>query len=69
MISDHHLNIIRSESRTSPDRTSTMQFEFDLERSIQNLSPDAVNAALRKHVDPKRMVVVVGGDVKPGTVK
>jgi guanosine-3',5'-bis(diphosphate) 3'-pyrophosphohydrolase len=30
VISDHHLNIIRSESRTSPDRTSTMQFEFEL---------------------------------------
>src|SRR4051794_34793785 len=30
VISDHHLNIIRSESHTSPDRTSTMRFEFEL---------------------------------------
>ena len=30
ILSDHHLNIIRSDSHTSPDRTSTMRFEFEL---------------------------------------
>jgi zinc protease len=47
----------------------TLRYEFDLERSIQGLSPDAVNAALRKHLDPAKLVVVGGGDVEPGTVK
>jgi zinc protease len=47
----------------------TMQFEADLERSIQQLTPEAVNAALRKHLDPKQLSVVVAGDVKPDLVK
>ncbi|MDQ1396613.1 MAG: diphosphokinase / guanosine-3,5-bis(diphosphate) 3-diphosphatase [Acidimicrobiaceae bacterium] len=30
VLSDYHLNIIRSDSHTSPDRVSTMRFEFEL---------------------------------------
>ena len=30
IISDHHLNILRSESRTAADRVSRMRFEFEL---------------------------------------
>jgi zinc protease len=47
----------------------TMQYEVDLERSTQRLTPDAVAAALRKHFDPKRLAIIGAGDVKPDTVK
>jgi GTP pyrophosphokinase len=30
VISDHHLNILRSETFTSADRVSRMRFEFEL---------------------------------------
>jgi GTP diphosphokinase / guanosine-3',5'-bis(diphosphate) 3'-diphosphatase len=30
VLSDHHLNILRSESHTSPDRVSRMRFEFEM---------------------------------------
>ena len=30
VLSDHHLNIIRSDSHTTADRVSTMRFEFEL---------------------------------------
>ncbi|MFO0909995.1 MAG: pitrilysin family protein [Isosphaeraceae bacterium] len=47
----------------------TLQHELDQERAIQALTPETVNAALRKHIDPKRLSVIGAGDVKPGTVK
>ncbi len=40
----------------------TMQFQADLEQKIQALTPEIVNAALRKHVDPKRLSTVTAGD-------
>ena len=40
----------------------TMQFEADLEQKIQALTPEVVNAALRKHLDPKRLSTVTAGD-------
>jgi zinc protease len=42
----------------------TMQFQADLEQKIAALRPDAVNAALRKYIDPKRISVVKAGDFK-----
>jgi zinc protease len=42
----------------------TMQFQADLERKIRDLTPEAVNAALRKYIDPKRLTVVTAGDFK-----
>jgi GTP pyrophosphokinase len=30
VLSDHHLNILRSESHTAPDRVSRMRFEFEM---------------------------------------
>jgi zinc protease len=42
----------------------TMQFEADLEQKIKDLTPDDVNAALRKHIDAKRLSVVTAGDFK-----
>jgi zinc protease len=42
----------------------TMQFQADHEQRIKELTPDAVNAALRKYVDLKRLSVVTAGDFK-----
>ncbi len=42
----------------------TMQFEAYRERNIQALTPDAVNAAVKKYLDPKNMTSVVAGDFK-----
>ena len=40
----------------------TMQFQADLEQKIKALTPEAVNAALRKYIDPKRLSIVTAGD-------
>ena len=42
----------------------TMKFQAELEAKIRGLTPDAVNAALRKYIDPKRLSVVTAGDFK-----
>jgi zinc protease len=42
----------------------TMQFQAELEQKIKALTPDDVNAALRKHFDPKRLSTVTAGDFK-----
>jgi zinc protease len=42
----------------------TMQYQADLEQKIKDLTPEAVNAAVRKHIDPKRFSVVTAGDFK-----
>ena len=42
----------------------TMQFQADLEQKIKDLTPEAVDAAFRKHIDPKRLSVVTAGDFK-----
>jgi zinc protease len=39
-----------------------MQFQADLEQKIKALTPEAVDAALRKYLDPKRLSVVTAGD-------
>ncbi len=40
----------------------TMAYEAELDKKIQALTPEAVGAALRKHIDPKKLVVVAAGD-------
>ena len=40
----------------------TLQFQADLEEKIQALTPAAVDAALRKHIDPKQLSVITAGD-------
>lgn len=44
----------------------TMAREEDLEKKIAALTPEAVSAALKKHIDPKRLVIVTAGDRKTG---
>jgi zinc protease len=40
----------------------TMTYEGELDQKIEALTPESVAAALRKHVDPKKLTVVVAGD-------
>jgi zinc protease len=42
----------------------TMQFQADLEQKIMALTPSEVDAALRKHIDPRRLSIVTAGDFK-----
>ena len=42
----------------------TMAFEADFDKQIEALTPEAVQAALKKHIDPKKLVVVTAGDFK-----
>jgi zinc protease len=42
----------------------TMQFQADLEEKIKALTPAVVEAALRKHIDPKQLSIVTAGDFK-----
>ena len=42
----------------------TMQREADLEKAVEALTPEMVNAALRKHLDPKKLIVIGAGDLK-----
>ncbi|HWE36891.1 MAG TPA: pitrilysin family protein [Isosphaeraceae bacterium] len=43
----------------------TLKHDADLERAIDALTPEAVSSALRRHLDPKRLVVIGAGDLKP----
>jgi zinc protease len=40
----------------------TMAYQGDLEKRIQALTPDQVDAALRRRIDPAKLVIVTAGD-------
>ena len=40
----------------------TMAFEAELEKKIEALTPEEVQTALQKHIDPKKLVIVSAGD-------
>jgi zinc protease len=42
----------------------TLAFDAELEHKIAALTPDAVNAAMRKHLVPKKLVIIQAGDFK-----
>jgi zinc protease len=42
----------------------TFAWDIDLESKISKLSAGEVNAALRKHIDPAKLAVVLAGDFK-----
>jgi zinc protease len=42
----------------------TFAWDVDFEKKIAALTPGQVNAALRRHIDPARLSVVVAGDLK-----
>ena len=41
----------------------TMAFDADMDKKIEALTPEAVDAALRNHIDAKKLTVVVAGDL------
>ena len=45
----------------------TMAFQDELEKKIQALTPEQIAAALRKHIDPKKLVIVTAGDFETNT--
>ncbi|MCA9127439.1 MAG: insulinase family protein [Planctomycetales bacterium] len=47
----------------------TLEYYRELERQIQNLELDAVNAAVRRYLQPERMVVVTAGDFAKATAR
>ena len=42
----------------------TFAWDIEFEKKIAALTPEQVNAALRRHIDPARLAVVVAGDLK-----
>ena len=42
----------------------TFAYYSELENKIASLTPDQVNAAVRKHIDPAKLVVIHAGDFK-----
>jgi zinc protease len=42
----------------------TFAWDIDLEQKIAKLTPDEVNAAIRKYIDPAKLAVVTAGDFK-----
>lgn len=43
----------------------TMAWEADLEKKIAGLTTEQVNVALKRRIDPKRLVIVTAGDFGP----
>jgi zinc protease len=42
----------------------TVRFQAEFEREIKQLTPEAVNAGLRRYINPKRLFVITAGDFK-----
>jgi zinc protease len=40
----------------------TMAYDEDLEKKIAALTPEQINAVMRKYIDPKRIIIVRAGD-------
>ncbi len=47
----------------------TMAFEADVEKKISGLTVEQVNAALRKYIDAKKLVIVTAGDFETKVVE
>ena len=47
----------------------TMAFEADVEKKMHALTVEQVNAALRKYIDPKKLVIVTAGDFEAKVVE
>ncbi len=67
LLQDRQLNRAKDEVLTQMLATyaltdRTMQYAVDLEEALSRLTIEDVNAALRKHIDPGRLVTVMAGD-------
>jgi zinc protease len=47
----------------------TMAWQATYEKNIADLTPERVNAVLRKHLDPRNLTVVVAGDFAGAAAK
>jgi zinc protease len=47
----------------------TLAYDADVEAKIKDLTPDAVMAAVRKHIVPRKLVVIQAGDFKKANDK
>ncbi len=51
----------------------TMQWQADFEKKISALTPEQIGTALKRHIDPKKLVTVGAGDFgdekKPATIQ
>ncbi len=63
--------LARSQDRALAGRLSnylfvkrTFAWDIDFEKKIAALTPAQINAALKKHIDPARLSIVVAGDLK-----
>jgi zinc protease len=45
----------------------TMAFQAELEKKIQDLTPEQIVAALRRHIEPKKLVIVTAGEFETNT--
>jgi zinc protease len=45
----------------------TMTYEAELEKKIEALTPEQIQAALKKHIEPKGLVIVTAGDFEAKT--
>ena len=53
----------RPDSQTAASRLDpSLAYDAELEKKIAALTPDDVLAALKKHFDPRRLVIVIAGD-------
>ena len=43
----------------------TLAFDAELDRRVRALTPDQINAAMRRYIDPSKMVIVEAGDFPP----
>jgi zinc protease len=46
----------------------TMTYEAELEKKIEALAPEQIQAALKKYIEPKGLVIVTAGDFEAKTV-
>ncbi|HEX8161475.1 MAG TPA: pitrilysin family protein [Pyrinomonadaceae bacterium] len=44
----------------------TLQWDAQLEEKIKSLTPEQINAAMRKYIDPSKITIVKAGDFKKG---
>jgi zinc protease len=45
----------------------TMTYEAELEKKIEALTPEQIQAALKKYIEPSRLVIVTAGDFEVKT--
>ncbi|GAA4459578.1 pitrilysin family protein [Nibrella saemangeumensis] len=47
----------------------TMAWDADLEKKIEALTPEQINAAMKKHIDPARLTIIQAGDFEKAAKK